>query len=76
MHFYVILGACLLLAPVAAQVAELRALDLALPLLLTVLGVLLSLGTHRLTRRLTWLWDRPRWPRWAQSDVTPNNRYW
>lgn len=75
-HFYVILGVCLLLAPVAAQVAELRVLDLALPLLLTVLGVMVSLGMHRLTRRLTWLWDRPRWPRWAQSDVTPNNRYW
>lgn len=75
-HFYVILGVCLLLAPVASHVGQWRVLDLALPLLLTVLAVLVSLGVRRLTSRLTWLWDRPRWRRWAQSEVTPNNRYW
>ncbi|WP_165962653.1 acyltransferase family protein [Occultella glacieicola] len=58
-HFYVILGLCLLLAPVAARIAESRVLDLTLPLLLTAVAVLVPLGVRRLTRRLTWLWDRP-----------------
>lgn len=58
-HFYVILGACLLLAPVAADVAEMPLLDLALPLMLTLLAVTSSLMVRRVTTRLTWLWDRP-----------------
>jgi uncharacterized membrane protein YcfT len=59
-HFYVILGVCLLITPLAADVAELRWLDLALPVLLTVAAVLISLAVRRLSRSLTWLWDRPR----------------
>lgn len=58
-HFYVILGLCLALSPVAAQVVEHRVPDLALPAGLTVVAILVSLGVHRSTRRLTWLWDRP-----------------
>lgn len=68
LHFYVILGFCLLLAPVADRVTEHRVLDLTLPLLLTALAVLVSLAVQRLTRRLTWLWDRPRIPRLARPN--------
>ncbi|GAB2624779.1 acyltransferase family protein [Pseudactinotalea suaedae] len=70
LHFYVILGVCLLLAPVAAQVAAWRVFNLALPVLLTVLAVLVSLAVHRLARGLTWLWDRPRLQRRdARADL-------
>lgn len=68
LHFYVILGGCLLLAPVAAQVAQWRALDLMLPVLLIALAVSVSLAVRHLTRGLPWLWDRPRRRR---SEVTP-----
>jgi len=70
-HFYVILGVCLLLAPVAAQVAERRMLDLALPVLLTFLAVPVSLCVERLTRRITWLWDRPRLQRREAHAALP-----
>src|SRR5699024_8973288 len=43
-HFYVILGVCLRLAPVAAPVAQWRALALMLPVLLIALAVSVSLA--------------------------------
>lgn len=68
LHFYVILGACLILAPVAGRVAAMPIVDLGLPLILTVAAVTISLGVHHLTRRITWLWSKPETARrWQRS---------
>lgn len=55
-HFYPILAICLLIAPVAPS---LQGVGVLLPPVLTVVAILTALGVHRLTRRVSWLWDLP-----------------
>lgn len=64
-HIYPVLGVCLLLAPVADEPGSTWAL---LPPVPATLSIWLALGVHRLTRRVTCLWDPPRTARGGGAD--------
>ena len=70
-HFYVVLGAVALLAPIRGQAS---AVQLIWVPLVTVLAVLVSLVVHRLTRRVPGLWDLPRRTRGASAGRTGEPR--
>lgn len=55
-HFYPILIGVAVLAPFSRILSPLAPI---VPLVFTAAAILVSLGVHRLTRRITWLWGLP-----------------